>query len=104
MKKHPNEFTRKLIVHHFAKRQMEVEVNAIENGYVIFLRRFSAIEGCNVKDPAGRLVYDHGRDFWRLYWMSGRTLWHLYDRYPHLLQALDEMLSEHAANLFQKVL
>ena len=104
MKKHPNEFTLHQIRKFFRGNGLEAGVNAIEGGYVVFFRRFSAIEACDVSEPAGRLIYDQGRELWKLYWMSGRSRWHIYDRYPRLEMALDEMLSDHAAHLFQKVL
>ncbi|BCR03915.1 hypothetical protein DESUT3_09840 [Desulfuromonas versatilis] len=104
MRKHPNEFTRRQILKYFEDRFLNVEVNAVENGYVIFFHRFSAIEACAVDDPAGRLLYDEEQDMWRLYWMSSRSQWHLYDRYDGLRDALDLMVSETAANLFHKVL
>lgn len=104
MQKHPNEFTRRQILKYFEDRFLDVEVNAVEHGYVIFFHRFSAIEACAVEDPAGRLIYDAELDRWRLYWMSGRSQWHLYDRYEKLGQALDLIVGEKAANLFHKVL
>ncbi len=104
MKKHPNEFTRRLIHTYFDRRKLEVVVNNVEQGYVIFFRHFSATEACNINDPAGRLIYDESQDVWKLYWMSGHLHWHLYDRYPQISRALDEMLSEHAGDLFRKVL
>ncbi|MFA5516946.1 MAG: DUF3024 domain-containing protein [Desulfuromonadales bacterium] len=104
MNKHPNEFTRRLIHNYFDKRKLEVVVNAVDQGYVIFFRHFSATEACNINDPSGRLLYDDFQDLWRLYWMSGHLRWHLYDRYPQISPALDEMLSEHAGDLFRKVL
>ncbi len=104
MQKHPNEFTRRRILKYFADRYLDVDVNAVDNGYVIFMHRFSAIEDCAVDDPAGRLIYDAELDKWQLYWMSGRFQWHIYDRYDQLSQALDLMCSEKAASLFHKVL
>lgn len=104
MKKHPNDFTRQKILKYFADRRMEVEVRKVENGYVIFFHRFSPFEDCTINDPAGRLIYDQGQDFWTLYWMSGRFRWHIYDRYPKMHLALEEMISDRAANLFVKVL
>ena len=104
MQKHPNEFTRALIRKYFADRHREAEVAAIAQGYVIFFPRFSVIDACTVADPSGRLLYDPSRELWKLYWMSGRFRWHLYDRYPRLQQALEVISGEQAPSLFNKVL
>jgi hypothetical protein len=105
MKKHPNEFTRRQIMKYFSDRRMEVEVTAVGCGYVIFFQKFSANEACTVEDPAGKLVYEESRpECWKLFWMSGRFRWHLYDRYEKVSQALDVMFSDKAANLFHNVL
>ncbi|MBE0599410.1 MAG: DUF3024 domain-containing protein [Desulfuromonadales bacterium] len=104
MIKHPNEFTQHQIEKFFRGTGLDVEVNAIHGGYVVFFRLFSAIEACDVSDPAGRLIFDASSDFWKLYWMSGRSQWHIHESYPRLNQALAEMLSDHAAHLFHKVL
>ncbi len=104
MEKHPNEFTRRQIARFFSDRGLEVDVNPIERGYVIFFARFSPMEARTVDEPAGRLIYHPGQDGWSLYWMSGRFRWHLYDRFPRLHQALAAMSSEQAAHLFHKVL
>lgn len=104
MKKHPNEFTRRQIVRHFEARHFEADVASVENGYVIFFHRFSVIEGRQVEDPAGRVLFNEENGQWRLYWMSGKNRWHIYDRYSKLHEALDEMCSEHAAHLFAKVI
>ena len=104
LQKHPNEFTRRVIYKYFADHQMPAEVNAVRDGYVVFLHHFSAVEACNVDEASGRLVHNENRDEWKLYWMSGNFRWHLYEQCPTLHQALDVMLSEEAANLFRKVL
>lgn len=104
LQKHPNEFTRRVIHKYFADRQMPAQVNAVHDGYVIFLNHFSVLEACNVDEASGRLVYNESRDEWKLYWISGNFRWHLYDQRPTLNQALDVMLSEEAANHFRKVL
>lgn len=104
MQKHPNEFSRRQILKFCAGRRLDAEVTAVESGYVIFLRRFSFVEACIVSEPAGRLVYDEDTGLWKLYWMTGRYRWHLYDRYGKLLPALEAMLGDKAASLFQKVL
>ena len=104
MKKHPNEFTRRRILEYFRVRSLDVDVNMVDGGYVIFLHRFSAIEARNVDDPAGRVIYEPTQDNWELYWMSGRCQWHFYDLFDRLEQALDLMYGEKAANLFHKVL
>jgi len=104
MQKHPNEFTRRQILKFFSNRHFEIKVGAVENSYVIFFRRFSFVEACIVDDPAGRLVYDEVSGDWTLCWMSGCFHWHPYDRYERLDQALEAMLGDQAASLFQKVL
>lgn len=104
MQKHPNEFTCRQILRFFSNRHFEIKVAAVENGYVIFIRRFSFVEACMVDDPAGRLVYDEASEAWTLCWMSGCFHWHPYDRYERLNLALEAMLGDQAASLFQKVL
>ena len=104
MQKHPNEFTRRLILKFFTNRNLEPRVVAVENSYVIFFRRFNFVEACVVDDPAGRLVYDEVSGGWTLFWMNGCFHWHPYDRFEKLDQALEAMVSERAASLFQKVL
>lgn len=104
MKKHPNEFTRRKILQYLENRRFEGYVTVADGGYVVFFPRFSIVDGRHVVDPAGRLLYNEEYDYWKLYWMSGKNRWHLYDRYPRLHEALDEMCSDHAAHLFAKVL
>lgn len=104
MQKHPNEFTRRQIQKFFLTRHFEIKVVAVENSYVIFFRRFSVVDACEVDDPAGRLAYDEESGGWTLYWMSGCLRWLPYGRYERLDQALEVMLGDQAANLFQKVL
>lgn len=104
MIKHPNEFTQHQIMTFFRGTGLDVQINAIHGGYVVFFRLFSAIEACDVSDPAGRLIHDQASDSWKLYWMSGRLQWHIHANYPRLNMALEEMLSDHAAHLFRKVL
>ena len=104
MNKHPNDFTRRQILRYFQKHHLNVDVKCVDGGYVIFWNRFSPFEGRQVEDPAGRLIYQKERDLWRLYWMSGKNRWHIYDRFPRLHEDLDEMCSDGAAHLFAKVL
>jgi hypothetical protein len=104
MEKHPNEFTRRIIHRYFADRSIAVQVNAVRGGYVVFFNYFSAVEACDVDEASGRLVYDDGRNEWKLYWLSGNFRWLLYGRCPTLHQALKVILSEEAANHFHKVL
>lgn len=104
MQKHPNEFTRRQILRYFKDRHLDVKINTFEEGYVIFIQRFSAMEDCIVDEPAGRLAYDSDGDAWRLYWMSGTFCWHMHSRHQKLHQALDEMFTEKSCDLFQKVL
>jgi len=104
MQKHPNEFTRRQIMKFFSTRDFEARVATVENSYVVFFRRFSVVEAGMVDEPAGRLVYEEGTGCWTLYWMSGSFRWHPYGRYERLDKALNAMLGDQAANLFQKVL
>jgi len=104
MERHPNEFTRRIISRYFEARSIDVSINSIPNGYVIFLNYFSAMEGKIVDEPSGRLIFDDAFDEWKLYWISGNFLWHFYGRYHSLHEALNVVISDEAANLFHKVL
>jgi hypothetical protein len=104
MQKHPNDFSQRLILRFFSGRGIPSKVNPVDNGYVIFFDRFSAIEACTIHDPVGRLLFDVGRGDWKLYWISSNSRWHLYDRYQRLDQALEIMFSDKAASLFHNVL
>ncbi len=104
MDKHPNEFTRMQIARFFRDHHVEADVTNVEGGYVIFFHFFSAIEGRDVKDPAGRLLYLDEKQEWLLFWMSGKNRWYPYDCYARLHEGLVEMCSDHAAHLFKKAL
>ena len=67
MQKHPNDITRRIIHRYFAGRDIAVQVHTVRCGYGTFFDYFSAVEACNVDEGSRRLVYDDGRNDWKLY-------------------------------------